>query len=277
MDAASTSLDEQLHAFRAAHPLRTVEVGSRTWTYADTAGSGTPLVLLPGLGGTAEAMFPIVRRLSSAARVLSLGHPRGVQTVAEAVQGIGAVMDAAGFSEAVLVGHSLGAALALSFARHSPDRVRALALANFGVYLPLRGRLLARTLRLLTNLPVAVRVRLVTGQLRRLVPAEAGRAFWSRYFGEVMEAQSRVLGDQFLLLGDLLHQPPFTREEFARWAGKVVLLESEEDSGFEPEEQSALRALHPRATVHVFAGAGHLSWVEQPDAFAGELGTLLGR
>ena len=61
----------------------------------------------------------------------------------------------------------------------------------------------------------------------------------------------------------------------ASWGGRVLLLESEDDTGFEPEEQAALRSLHPRAAVHVFPGAGHLSWLEQPDAFAAEVSTLL--
>jgi pimeloyl-ACP methyl ester carboxylesterase len=175
-----------------------------------------------------------------------------------------------------VVGHSLGAALAQCLARAQPERVRGLALANFGLFTPLRARLLARTLRLVIGLPEAVRARLVAGQVRRLVPDGPGRTFWASYLGETELAQAKALGDQFRLLGDLLRQPPFGREELARWKGKVLLLESEEDSAFEPEEQMALRALHPQATVHVFGGANHLSWVEQPDAFAGEIRALIG-
>jgi len=102
-------------------------------------GSGTPLVLIPGLQGRWEYMRATVDALAGAFRVLtfSLGGERAsrrrfdpVRDFADYVAQVGAALDRAQTSRAVVCGVSFGGLVALRFAAMHPDRTLALVLAS---------------------------------------------------------------------------------------------------------------------------------------------------
>jgi pimeloyl-ACP methyl ester carboxylesterase len=92
-------------------------------------GSGTPIVLVPGIQGRWEWMRPTVQALARRHRVLtfSLGD---VDTFDDFLAVIDDVLDRAGESSAVMVGVSFGGLIALHYAARRPSRVRALVLVS---------------------------------------------------------------------------------------------------------------------------------------------------
>lgn len=74
------------------------------------------------------------------------GHGRSagpqLTTIPEMARWIGRVMDAAGLASAALVGHSMGASIALELAAAEPDRVTRLALLGAGPAMPVNEALL---------------------------------------------------------------------------------------------------------------------------------------
>lgn len=110
-----------------AHRLRAVR-----------AGTGPPVVLLHGYGESLIAWRSLFDRLSRSADVVALDlpgfglsskPPSGYATDSLAATVLRA-LDVLGIGQAVLVGHSLGGAVAAAAAIRSPDRVRALVLVN---------------------------------------------------------------------------------------------------------------------------------------------------
>ena len=103
-----------------------------------TGGSGTPVVLLHGLGGTGRVWTPVLPLLEAHHTVLALtlsGHaggptlPEGVTpSVAALVDGVAAELDRLGIETAHLVGNSLGGWVCLELAR----RGRARSVVVFG-------------------------------------------------------------------------------------------------------------------------------------------------
>ena len=51
------------------------------------------------------------------------------------------------------------------------------------------------------------------------------------------------------------------------WKGRVLIIESSEESGFTLKERQILRALYPGSTVHIIQGAGHGSFMTHPQEF----------
>jgi len=111
--------------------------GTRLWWRS--AGRGEPAVVLcDGIGCAGWIWRELFPRLAQRARVLHWnyrGHgkserPRDVArtTIADCVEDLVAVLDAAGERRAVLVGHSMGVQVCLEAHRRHPRRVRALAL-----------------------------------------------------------------------------------------------------------------------------------------------------
>jgi pimeloyl-ACP methyl ester carboxylesterase len=93
------------------------------------------VLLLHGQPGSATDWDGVVERLRGHAAVLAIdrpgwdGHSRALDLPGNAGAAL-AALDARGVRRAVIVGHSLGAAIAAWVAAHHPDRVSALILAS---------------------------------------------------------------------------------------------------------------------------------------------------
>lgn len=102
-------------------------------------GSGTPIVLIPGLQGRWEWMRPAVEALAKHHRVISFSlcdertspfpcDP--AKAFDNYVAQVGAAMDRAGLTQAAIVGVSYGGLIAAEFSAHHPERVSSLVLAS---------------------------------------------------------------------------------------------------------------------------------------------------
>lgn len=107
--------------------------------YYEEHGSGSPLVLSAGLGGSGGYWTPNLAALAAAHRVIVYDHrgtgrsdPALPETVSidDMALDVIAVMDAAGIERADLVGHALGGIIGLALARIAPARLKKLAVVN---------------------------------------------------------------------------------------------------------------------------------------------------
>jgi len=108
---------------------------------APGTGSGKPIVLLHGIAASASPFAPVLARLrKSSRRVLALdspGHglsstPRTTLDPERLFQSIAHVLDHELHESALLVGCSLGGAMAIKYAQQRPGQVAALMLASPG-------------------------------------------------------------------------------------------------------------------------------------------------
>jgi pimeloyl-ACP methyl ester carboxylesterase len=106
--------------------------------YVDFGGSGRPIVLVHGLGGSHLNWLPVGRRLTTHGRVLALdlaGHGRtpsaGRTAHVEANRRLlGRFLDVVAKGPAVLMGNSMGGFLSMAEAAAEPDKVAALVLVG---------------------------------------------------------------------------------------------------------------------------------------------------
>lgn len=102
------------------------------------AGAGAALVLIHGVGMNAAIWQPQIRAFSAQRRVIAydmLGHggsalPPEHPTLADYAVQLRRLMDGLGLDRAAIVGHSMGALVALQFALDEPERVSCVALLN---------------------------------------------------------------------------------------------------------------------------------------------------
>jgi len=107
----------------------------------------TPLVFVHGAGGTHENWLNQLRGLSGRYPALAVDLPGHGRSEGEGFRSIEAYrdfvrefLDALGIRRAVLVGHSMGGAIALSFALLYPTRLAALVLVGTGARLKVHPR-----------------------------------------------------------------------------------------------------------------------------------------
>lgn len=252
-------------------------------------GAGEPLVLIHGLATTRAIWTLVVPALSRTHRVVTLdvpgfgeSYPAGSGFELEAVsdrivQGLEDLGIQAPFD---LVGHSLGAGVALTLAARQPEAVRRLVLAAPGGLVPypryavrlLSGalnRLLAarRSLVPLTDLAWGRRLLLLTAvadaaalpptQARLLVEASSGARRSAEALATIAAADLRPL--------------------FAHVVAPLGLIWGEHDRTVPARIARVITEARPDAQLELIPAAGHVSMVERPEAFVAALEGLLGR
>jgi len=110
--------------------------------YAESGQTGLPIIFVHGSGANHLAWGLQLRALGKIARAIAIdlpGHgrsdPPGRTTVDAYRDDVLGLLDALRFERAVIVGHSLGGAIAQSFALTYPDRVAGLGLVGTGARL----------------------------------------------------------------------------------------------------------------------------------------------
>jgi pimeloyl-ACP methyl ester carboxylesterase len=108
--------------------------------HVEMAGSGPPLVLVHGFGGSTYSWRRVMPRLAESFRVVAVDlsgfgytqRPRDSARYTREAQGelVLAVMDALGFETAHLMGHSYGGGISLWIAWKHPERLRSLVLVD---------------------------------------------------------------------------------------------------------------------------------------------------
>ena len=175
----------------------TVRTSGRRFSLLE-AGTGAPLVMLHGLGGTKASFLPTVAALSGRYRTIAVDLPgfgdSGKPLCARYdpaffTDSIVSLLDALGLERANLLGHSLGGRAALEVAFVHPERIEGLVLAAPSLAW-LRDRPWAPYLRLVPpqlGLLQAAPRPIVEGILRRLVP-EADTPWAQAAFDEFLRA-----------------------------------------------------------------------------------------
>ena len=127
--------------------LERLPVAGGDYTVGHWPGTAAPLLAIHGITASHLAWPSIINNLVADHRVIApdlrgrganheLPGPYGFATH---VADLRATLDHFGLANAVLVGHSLGAYLALEFALAYPERVRGLVLVDGGIALPRRA------------------------------------------------------------------------------------------------------------------------------------------
>jgi esterase len=263
------TLSEQFRRFGESHPITRLIVAGNQWSFITSGSGDQTVVVLPGGGGDADSMFPVVSGLEGHCRVIATGYPSTVTSSDQIVEGIKAILDECGVDKACLLGHSLGGAAARAFAQRYPERADSLVIANFAPYSPGRRLLFKALLPIMAHLPRPVVRRAVRSAFNRLLKDCPKREFWLWYVNqcEMMQPGSKGMRSQVLCLLDFVRKDQPAAAQTGGWTGRVLILESDHETGFTRRERRDLRALYPAAAVHVFQNAGHASFITHTDEF----------
>lgn len=123
----------------AAPALKTIDIGDGAHISYREAGSGTPVVILHGLGGRSESWVPQYDGLSDRYRIIgwdapgyneSSEMPQDEPLIPDYVKMVKRFTDALGLDKFHLVGHSVGTVLAAGFHQSHPEQLISLTLAE---------------------------------------------------------------------------------------------------------------------------------------------------
>lgn len=243
---------------------------SRNGTAWVEAGEGEPLVLVHGVGMNRAVWTPQIECLARDYRVIAydmLGHgesplpPEGTR-LEDLGRQLAALLDELEIECTHLVGHSMGALVALDFALRRPDRVRDLVVLN-AVYqrsTEQRGAVLERARRLLAG-----------------ETEEDLEETLERWFGAEQRALQPERVEQVRQWLEGVHRVGYARvyDRFARadeeFVGRLSSLTmpalfatGEHDPNSTPEMARRMAAECPRGELHVVPGQRHMMAFMEP-------------
>lgn len=257
--------------------------------HALEGGSGSPLLLLHGGGGVAAAWAPVLAALGERYHVVAVDRPgcglsgsfdyRGVADYGgHASKFVERVCDALGWRTTSILANSMGGFWAFSFALGHPSRVDRLVLAGapagidrwippFLRLLGLRGvnRLLLSTVaRPTPAVMLDTFRRILVAHPERLDPdlLEVSRLAFTLPGAE--RAWHTML-ERFLTLRGVRDEC-FLRDRVATLSAPTLFVWGEKDAFAPPSSGEELAARMPKAELHRVPDAGHLPWLDAPDA-----------
>lgn len=263
-------------------------------------GQGEPVLLLHGGDGIAAQWEPLLSRLSSAFHLYAPDRPgcgltdmfnyRDVPLRDHAVDFVLSTMNALGLESANLIGNSMGGYFALVFALAHPERVKRLITvgepAGSSATIPPANRLLA--MRGLNGLMYATVMRPGASAtyegFKRILVAHPDRL--PAAYLDCCTAASEIPGatESWLTLLEDCHitsgRSTLTyslRPELPSLSMPTLLIWGEKDSFGPPSLASEMAQLIPHASAEVVPDAGHLAWLDQPEAVAGLITNFLQR
>ncbi len=220
-----------------------------------------PLVLIHGAGGTRLHWPPSLRRLPGA-EVYALDLPghgeapgSGQSTISGYRRAVVDWMQALDLPPAVVIGHSMGGALALALALDAPPRVAGIVLVGTGARLRVHPLLLEATAS--GGVPIETLSTLV--------------AWWYSPDASprLRELASRGLSgtNTEVLHGDFLACDGFDVMDRLESVDRPSLIIVGEDDHMTPVKYARYLADHlPNARLEIIHGAGHMVMLEQPSA-----------
>lgn len=237
----------------------------------EVAGEGQPAVLIPGTFSDRKAWLKQVGALSPRFRVVLL-DPRGVGetpdpglpfTPDDLAGDVLALLDHLGIERAHLVGHSLGATVALTVAGRWPHRVRRVVAAAPVLYMD------AYLTTMLDHWEALASSSVGDHDLHRAVALDAfGRETFARLVPAVVREMDRHPIPRATMLryvdcdrsGDL-------RPLAGRIEAPVLVICGAEDALSGPGQARMVAASIAGARLEILEGAGHSPQIEAPPAF----------
>jgi pimeloyl-ACP methyl ester carboxylesterase len=271
----AVTLQEQLDAFRAASPPRSLRHDGVEWRYR-AAGSGTQgLLLLPGAVGDGEAFFTLVPFLSDTHRILATSYPP-VDSLPRLLDGLRAMLDREALESTDIIGGSFGGLVAQGFLRRFPGRARRIVLSASGPARVERAASNQKWSRRVGRLPVGVTRALLRAIVRlTLRGVTVDREFWRSYYFRAIDALSRddVMA-RYALSADIDRSGPPSLA-LPGWNGDILILEGDADRIARGASRQSLRSLFPDAHVKTFRGAGHAISIERREEWTAAVAEFL--
>jgi len=232
--------------------------------------SRPPVILIHGAGGTHLYWPPQIRRLHDQ-RIFAVdlpGHGKsegvGHQTIDDYAEHILDFMKAIKLSSAVLVGHSMGSAAALSAAIRFPKRVTALGLVGSGAKLRVAPSILQSASNPSTFMDAVHMVNDFS-------------------YSENASARLKDIGAQRLaetrptvLYGDFLACDAFNvTDQLSQISAPTLIVCGADDKMTPPKYSELLRDTILNSRMEIVTNAGHMVMLEQPEVVADLLADFL--
>ena len=265
----------------SAQDLRVV-VGRAETLHVAIAGRGDPVVLIPGLFGSAFGFRKLVPLFTEAGYRTVIVEPLGIGTssrpehadysLGAQAERVAAVLDSLRVQDALVVGHSIGGAIAFRMAFRHPELVRALVSVESGPTEAAATPAFRRAMRFAPWIKIFGGIRLIRRLIHRNLITSSGDTTWitdSVVMGYTAGAAANLNGTLKAFLGMAAARERYKLEPHLteiRCPVRLLIGGVRHDG-----DVGAAEVVLLRSRVHVFAldsvpGVGHYPQEERPQS-----------
>ena len=248
----------------------------------EVSGEGTPVVLVPGLFGSAYGFRKLVHLLNANGYQSIVVEPLGIgfssrpersnYSLTAQADRIAAVLDSLGVSNALVVAHSIGGSMAFRLAYRHPERVGGLLSIEGGPTEQATTPAFRRAMRFAPWIKLFGGIKLIRKKIRHSLIAASGDTSWvneAAVFGYTAGAARNLDATLKAFLGmATAKEPEKLQPNLARirCPVRMVLGGTPHEGDVNDDEMALLRRSLAVFTVDSVAGAGHFIYEEQPEA-----------
>jgi pimeloyl-ACP methyl ester carboxylesterase len=241
--------------------------------------SGIPLLLLHGFAGTWQAFKPVLAHLSASLHVFALtlrGHgeaskPQDDYSVGIFASDVAAFMDALQIEASIIVGHSMGAAVAQRLAMDHPEKTLGLVLFGACVMEPAGPKMRAFWESTVSKLSDPVDPAFVQDFLESTLVQPIPQAFFEDLLQHALEVPAHVWRAAWKARleaeNGLVELDKITAPTLIAWG--------DHDTRCPRRHQTALTTSIPDSRLIVYSNAGHSLHYEEPERFASDLSAFV--
>ncbi len=268
INAAAIEADmlAKLTLFQAKYPLRSKNVAGRSWVFRRTPGKFVEQCLtfmIPGIQGGGDIFFETVLALGESMPMITVSAP-DIEDAIEMVSAMTEFIKSFGMARVNVVGSSLGAYLAQSFALHCPDLVDKLAIANGFIDVS----------PFLEKSPPASRFRELDAaaivreniDLLLKVPSEDDGQIRMKAAVKALVGPMQTLENYKSRLLLMLEAPLLAAPAIA--PQRVAIFDDDRDPMLPPAMRNPVRECFAQSEQHSIDGGGHLPSIQRPTIFA---------
>ncbi len=266
-----------LHKFYKEYPIKTANVGKKTWEYIACGIGKETLLLLPGGGQTAQGNFRLIQAFEKKYRII-VPTIYNVDTIEEFCFAINTILKKEKVKRIILYGLSIGGLMAQSYIKRNKEKVTTLII--FHACTPksqLYRRKIVPLLKLSFLLPF-VPVGIFSSFLKHFAGKLQGapkqkidtstknetqiisltKLFTNEFFEKYLT--KRLLTTWSNLHKDFIKES-FSSQDFFDWKGKVLILRSDDDPLM--QDEGDFKKVYPQASTYTFHHTGHLTYYYQ--------------
>ena len=259
-----------------------VALSAKESLHVEISGHGTPVVLVPGLFGSAFAFREVVPLLTAGGYRTIVIEPLGIgastkperanYSLTAQADRVAAVLDSLAVKQAIVIGHSVGGSEGFRLAYSRPDLVRALVTIEGGPAETAATATFKRAMRFAPWIKLLGGVRLIRWKVRDMLIASSGDASWvtdSVVRGYTAAAARDLDGTLKAFLGvAAAKEPEKIQPHLGSIACPVLLMigTAPHQGDVGADEISLLKRAVPRFILDSVAGAGHFLYEEHPQS-----------
>jgi non-heme chloroperoxidase len=242
--------------------------------------SGVPMVFLHGFADSWRSFELVLTHLPESIHAFALtqrGHgdasrPDTGYSVSEFAADLAAFLDAVRLARAVIVGHSMGSAVAQRFAIDHPQRTAGLVLVSASSTLGGTTEAKAFWDSTISKLTDPVDPALVRATTEAMLVQPVPEAFLAEAVEEGLKVPAFVWKAAF---ESRWHGEGDVSGELGSITAPTLIVWGDQDARYARSDQDALTSAIRGARLVVYAGSGHLPHWEQPVRFAADLAAFV--